>query len=206
VNVETEFLDMIDGMFESGGALVTTHIVDATGTAISPTNVMQAKKKYGEKAGGLGVMLMHPNVFYDSEIAALTSNPTDFDTLRAVQETGSAYMGNYAGMKVILNERVGVSGSTYNTYLIRPGALLIAGDINFEIYRDPRLAAGTWVRRYVFAGSMHVFGVTWNTTEPSGLGGATDAAIATAASWAKRTGADNDEIGIVCIKSDATAA
>lgn len=206
--MENQAFDLIEGVFSSVGPLFSTHVVNATGNAISPSNIAQAKKIMGEYGAGFAYMFMHPDVFYDSEVAALTNaGANDPNTIRTFQETGMAYAGRYGGMSVILNERVGVTDTTYDTYLLRPGAIMLAYQkaLMFEAYRDYRAAAGTDVIRYTVAAALHIPGLTWGGSTPSGLGGVTDAALGLGSNWAKRTNVNDKEIGLVCIKSDATA-
>lgn len=206
LSTENQIVGLLGAMFKSGGALESTHIVDATGSPIAPQNISQARAKMGEFGAGFGFLFMHSAVFYNSELQALVNaNAADPNLIREFQTSGMTYAGRYGGMNVILNDRLYNATNVYDTYLVRPGAILLAYQMapKFVAYYDNRLAAGTDVTGYRCASAVHIPGVTWNTTAPSGIAGATDAEIATAANWAKRTGADNKEIGIVCIKSNA---
>lgn len=212
-NTENQGWGLLAGLFGTGGPFTSGATIDLTvehsSNGMSAAFISEAKKKMGENTGGFEFLFMHSNVYYGSEIEALTTPDLNETLMAEFQNSGMTYAGKYGGFKVILNDRVyktGVAG-TYDSYLFKRGAALLSYQnpgLVFRAFRDERSAAGTDVLQYNIAASMHVPGTTWTGATPSGLGGVTDAALATGSNWGTRTGLTVAECGIVCIKTIAS--
>lgn len=198
---------LLPAMFDStNGCLYGTHFVDTSGAVLEPVRVQQALRVWGEYGTSADGVLMHSYVrskLYEQGLI-LPGDPT---LVRELEEQGIRYGGTMSGVEVFIDDMCYAANSggagVYNTYVYKRNALLLAYDGQLfrpEIGRDPLKAGGTDYIVGMASFSPHVWGTTSGLTPTVG-GGATDAEIATATNWTKRTGVTNPEIGIVCIQS-----
>jgi hypothetical protein len=190
----------------SNGCLYSTHFVNTQGAAFEAIRVMEALAKWGEHGTGADGILMHSYVRNKLYQAGLVTLDTP-DLVRELETTGVRYGGRISGVPIFMDDMCYSSNSggagTYNSYVFKNGAMVLGYGgqlLNVTIWRDELLAGGTDLIKGLVSYSPHVNGTT-TSLSPTVGGGATDAEIALATNWTKRTGATAPEIGIVCIQS-----
>ena len=201
--VEDTYLTyLVPGLFNSGGPLDSDTYMVTTGAPFASANVMSARKLHGANGSDLTILLMHPDVYYNNQINLLATN-LDFATIAEMQRSGITYGGMLGGAMIVLNDLVYHSGTTYHTYLTKPGALGLAMQKSFgvESYRNILTAAGTDIVKYDVYFAPHVWGTTYSGTVPTVIGGATSAALGTGSNWSVTTNVTASEIGIIAIET-----
>ena len=194
----------------TNGCLRSTNVVDNSEYAFDMVFIQQAFEKMGENVDLLNRVIMHPTVYYKNRISQLlesraNNTAQDIDAQNALART--TFVGNLpGGIPLFLNGRLYNSGGVYDTIVAGPGAITYSVQMANSVvaWRDERLAGGTDLVKYMNAYSIHVNGTTWNTTDPSGLGGVSDSDLATATNWTTTGDFTATKTPLVVIKSLAT--
>lgn len=196
-----KLVSMLTGIFGPGGPLNATNSVDISeanaGTALTAANQLNAQTataaKYilGETANNLKILVVHPDVAADLEVAGqLTfSSPAGLNVTSNI-EFGAGGIGvtdtqiGWAfGMRVIVDSQVPIRGAQgernqYVNYLLAPGVIRTGSQFPLAInteYNAPSLQTNMYVN---YSSIHHILGTSY-----VGANHPTNVNLATAASW-----------------------
>jgi hypothetical protein len=193
---QTILIKSLDGIFASGGALVSTHVHDVHGasTALSADVILDGKQKLGDAADSLTAIVMHSAKYTALQKSLL------IDYIGAENETR---FPTFLGYRVIVDDSCPLDTGNYTTYLFGPGSVAYgegSPKIPTEYLRSPLVGNGsgqeTIVTRREFI--FHPRGLRWTSSSMAGSS-PTNTELATAANWAKAW--DTKNIKIVAIVS-----
>jgi len=155
----------------------------------------------------LNTVIMHSSVYYNRRINDLvdTVSANTYSDMAAFRtDAATAFVGRVGQYNLFLNDRVYNTGGVYDTIVAGPGSVYMGWQVqnSIEAWRDPLLAGGTDLIKYVVAYSMHIPGASYTATAPAGIGGATDANLYTATNWTATTDYSHaSKVPMVVIKS-----
>lgn len=196
---------LLPGLFASGGALADTssYVVDQSTVTLDVASIVKAQGYLGERMGMLDTLITHPTTYANSQLNELVTGTENYDLIREYQETGVTYKGMFGGLRVILDSNCYNTGGVYYSYVLGQGSLYLGWQqpMKMSTYYREEYAGGTDYVQYSAAYGAHVPGTTWNTTDPTGIGGATDAQLATVGDWTTTTSVSRGEILAACILS-----
>lgn len=192
-------LAVLKGLFSSGGALASSHLLDASTKNITAATVLDAKQLLGDAADKLQIMVMHS--------AVLTKLQKD-NLIQYIQPTdATVQIPTYLGYRVVVDDSNAPEGNIYTTYLLASGSFgrntgEPADLTTFETSRKAAAGIDEIFTRRAFV--YHPYGVKFTSASVAGLT-PSNAELATATNWEKVY--DDKNIGIVAIKHlvDATA-
>lgn len=170
---------------------------------ISDDAVIDAQAKLGENGtvgrsdlngGGFAAIVIHPATY------AVLRKQNAFDYLPiGDQERPTEF---YLGMQVVVDRNAYVNSGTYDSYIVKNGALQFGqssvGYVPTEIDRDATVGFGIdkLITRRVFA--MHPVGLQWTENTVTGGISPSDANLVLAANWDRVFNAEN--IGMVMLR------
>lgn len=203
-NVETHlFTNVLGGAFNAtNGSLTGTHLVNKSSSAFNWDYVMEAAYLTGQPSD-FKYVYMHPDVAKSYKLWDYLDT-ADVTRTSPVRPMASAkYAGMKDGMHIFLSDLVGSSNNVYNTYVFGDNALYIDFQKRFgtKIWIDDEFEGGATKAKYFVAHACGVNGLTYSGATPSTLAGATDATIATGASWTKMTNIRSNQIKIAKVAS-----
>lgn len=185
-------LAVLKGLFSSGGALASSHLLDASTKNITAATVLDAKQLLGDAADKLQIMVMHS--------AVLTKLQKD-NLIQYIQPTdATVQIPTYLGYRVVVDDSNAPEGNVYTTYLLASGSFgrntgEPADLTTFETSRKAAAGIDEIFTRRAFV--YHPYGVKFTSASVAGLT-PSNAELATASNWEKVY--DNKNIGIVAIK------
>lgn len=185
-------LAVLKGLFSSGGALASSHLLDASTKNITAATVLDAKQLLGDAADKLQIMVMHS--------AVLTKLQKD-NLIQYIQPTdATVQIPTYLGYRVVVDDSNAPEGNIYTTYLLASGSFgrntgEPADLTTFETSRKAAAGIDEIFTRRAFV--YHPYGVKFTSASVAGLT-PSNAELATASNWEKVY--DNKNIGIVAIK------
>lgn len=197
-------LSVLDGLFKSGGALASSHLLDissesGSAAVIDAEATLDAKQLMGDAFGKLGIVVMHSAVYTKLQKDQLIT--TEYP---ASAEVGIDY---YLGYRVIVDDDMPASSGVYTTYLLGQGAFarvdgMPQGLVGVEQDRNALSSTSYLINRRAFV--LHPQGFKFNTS--ASLGGSTpsNSELATAANWTRSKELKN--IPIVALKARIAAA
>ncbi|MFS5674354.1 major capsid protein [Streptococcus agalactiae] len=191
-------LSVLKGLFTTGGALASSHLLDASTKNITAATVLDAKQLLGDAADKLQIMVMHS--------AVLTKLQKD-NLIQYIQPTDATIqIPTYLGYRVVVDDSNAPDSNVYTTYLLASGSFGRNTGTPSELttYETSRKAAAGVDEIYTRQAFVyHPYGVKFTSASVAGLT-PTNAELATAANWEKVY--DNKNIGIVAIKHLVDAA
>lgn len=191
-------LAVLKGLFSSGGALATTHLLDASTKNITAATVLDAKQLLGDAANKLQIMVMHSAVY--------TKLQKD-NLIQYIQATDATIqIPTYLGYKVVVDDSNAPEGKIYTTYLLASGSFgrntgEPADLTTFETSRKAAAGVDELFTRRAFV--YHPYGVKFTSKAVAGLT-PSNTELANATNWEKVY--DDKNIGIVAIKHLVDAA
>lgn len=154
-------------------------------TDFSAEAFIDAQTLLGDSAEDLTTVMVHSSVYARMKKNNLIDYIVDSANGAAVQ------VPTFLGLEVIVDDGMPVTGSVYDTWLFGAGATLLGTGtpkVPAEVERLPNdgLGAGAEALHSRGMWSMHPVGHAWIGTAAS-VGGPTNAELAGAANWARRT-------------------
>jgi hypothetical protein len=215
-NVEKLIMQQfLPGLLTSTSApLKETHTVDHSSTVFNYSYIEEAKLPFGDMDDSEMVLITHPQIYRHTNMRSIVDNVLAVNVASEFNQTGKVFRGNIGGMDVVLNSRISaIDTNTYPIYLIARGALkwIPQSIFDVEVDYDMLKAGGTNMAKYGFAAAIGAEGLTFSGTAPTGISGATDAAIGTVTNWSKittvdaGTAIDNENIPMACIIAKSQA-
>lgn len=190
-------MSVLKGLFATGGALATTHLLDRSTKGITAEVVLDGKQLLGDNAGQLSMIAMHSAVYTQLQKLNLISFIPDAE--------GKIQVPTYLGYRVVIDDGAPKTGTgdsvVYTTYLFTSGAI---GKNNgnpsklttFEKARVANKGNDEVYTRRAF--TMHPYGIKWtNDTITPGEITPTNADLATPSNWSKVY--EDKQIGIIAI-------
>ncbi|MCK1169470.1 major capsid protein [Streptococcus uberis] len=191
-------LAVLKGLFTTGGALASTHLLDASTKNITASTILDAKQLLGDAANKLQIIVMHSAVY--------TKLQKD-NLIQFIQATdATVQIPTYLGYRVVVDDSNAPEGNVYTTYLLASGSFgrntgEPADLTTFETSRKAAAGVDEIFTRRAFV--YHPYGVKFTSASVAGLT-PSNAELATAANWEKVY--DDKNIGIVAIKHLVDAA
>lgn len=189
------FLNVLKGLFGTGGTLATGHLKDISASAadnvISVDATLDTKQLMGDAYNKLGVVVMHS---------------ATYTTLQKQQKIETEYSSDlkikidyYLGYRVIVDDEMPVNAGVYDTYFVGTGAFTREngtpfGLVGTETDRDTLSAVDYLINRKAFV--LHPNGVSF-IGDPSDAY-ATNADLAATKNW--KAVKDLKNIPIVCLR------
>lgn len=196
--IQESTISVLNGLFASGGALETTHLLDKSDLQIDSDMILDGRQLLGDASDKFKGMVMHSMI------------KTRLDKLQLIDYIPDANnpavnYPTYMGYRVIVDDSCPVNEGVYSTYLFGEGALAFgtgrqAGMIDIEVDRDKLSNKENLITRKGYI--IHPMGMKWKGTTLSSTTTPTNIELATANKWAKVY--DDKNIPIVCIKARAT--
>lgn len=205
-DTQTVMIQILTGIFGSGGPLVSTHVVGGNSTALTASVMIDSIARLGDAGQDLGAVAMHSAPYYKliKEDLIIPSGQTAQIDSRISSER--AEFGTYLGRPVIVDDSLPVAvgagtGSTnvYDIYFFAAGALVyseILPKTPVETDRDVLRGVEVLVNRKEYM--MHPVGLSW--TGAAAGNSPTNAELATAANWTK-VFTDNRNIKMINLKA-----
>lgn len=185
--LEDKFYSLFTGVFSSGGALATSHVYDGSGSTIDGKVIFSAKQKLGDNADSLAAIVMHSKVYFDMLDSGLVAFINAADLGKNIALTGQ--LPTFAGMQIIVTDRVPQIGGAYASYLLGENSLYFAQPyFKTTVGHDDLLAGGTDYAVVNTDFCVHIPGVKFAAASETNP---TDATIETTSSWSK-VGVDKD--------------
>lgn len=173
-------ISVLNGLFATGGALASTHLLDKSNEVIGGKVILQGKQLLGDASGRVNMIAMHSAVYTELQ----TQNLIDF----IPNARGEVNFPTYLGYRVVIDDGIQEDGNgVYTSYLFGTGSIgRNSGNpsalTTFETDRDK--AKGTdiiYTRRAV---TMHPYGVKWKDADrEAGNITPTNADLAKAENW-----------------------
>lgn len=197
-------LSILDGLFKSGGALASAHLLDisseeGSAAVIDAEATLDAKQLMGDAAGKLGVVIMHSAVYtkLQKDNLITTEYPSD-------AKVGIDY---YLGYRVLVDDDMPVASGVYTTYLLGQGAFarndgMPQGLVGIEQDRNALASASYLINRRAFV--LHPQGFKFNTSATLAGSTPSNSELATAANWTRSK--DLKNIPIVALKARVAAS
>ncbi len=190
------FLSTLKGLFGTGGALATDHLLDISsasgaGAVIGVNAALDAKQLMGDAANKLGVVVMHSATY--TKLQKNQEITTQYDSDLKVE------IDFYLGYRVIVDDTMPVNSGVYDTMFVGMGAFTRqegapTGLIGTETDRDILKSEDVLVNRKAFV--LHPNGVSFIGTPSAAY--ATNADLEVATNW--KVVADLKNIPIVCLR------
>jgi len=199
---EQKLLNQLDGLLGAGGPLNATNTIDISEATpgsedetnfMNATNVTRAKYLLGERALTLNTIAVHPTVAAQLEtIGMLTfSSPNSPTTGTNLLWGGggigvtSTYVGQFAGLRVIVDQEMPVLGATgenqqFVCYLFGTGVVKTGEQFPISIETNRNILSLEDVMAVTYSNFMHVLGTSWDAN----FDNPTNAQLATAGNWA----------------------
>lgn len=216
VELHKQALATLSGVFSV--ELATTHSTgnDYIGSTIDTAAVLAAKQKLGDNQDQLTIALMNSKVYQDALSNGLISNQI-FNVSNEMFRSGM--IGNMLGMKPSMTDKLTATADVYPSYFAAPGAMIYkfrerpvsiqtnanitrvaAGNLiaDIELYRSALASGGQDVLILRYSALTHVPGVYFDGTVASNP---TNTQLATATSWTKVSGINDQLIKIVELKT-----
>lgn len=191
-------ISVLNGLFATGGALASTHLLNKPTEGISGELVLDAKQLLGDSADRLSLIAMHSAVYTELQKQNLI--------VFIPNARGEVVIPTYLGYRVIQDDGVPFTGTgankVYTTYLFATGAIgrnTGSPDKLTTFERDRDAAKGNdrvFTRR---AFTMHPYGVKFkNTDREAGEITPTNTDLSKAGNWEKVY--EDKQIGIIGIQ------
>lgn len=190
------FISVLKGLFATGGALATGHLLDVSGgtgdaALISVDTTLDAKQLMGDAFDKIAAIVMHSATY--TKLQKNQDIETVFDSDLKVK------IDTYLGYRVIVDDDMPVNSGVYDTILVGNGAFTRengtpAGLIGTETDRDSLASKDYLINRRAFV--LHPNGVSFIGT-PAGAY-ATNTELATAKNW--KAVKELKNIPIVCLR------
>lgn len=199
--------DILKALFDtSSGILLSTHahnIAKTSGTAQRATRagIRAAKAKLGDAASTLTVACAHSAVIEDLKAEHYTTSPNvpfpmnDFEGLRLIADDSIEPISGNAPFAI------------YPTYIMRPGAIGLMMQKDMTANASFNAGYNAWDVVQALALVPHIFGVSWTGqaawVKPDWT--PSTAELQNAGNWAKRTGTEARDFGVVALLSNKSA-
>lgn len=190
------FLNVLKGLFATGGALANGHLNDISGetgdaAVISVDATLDTKQKMGDAYNKLGVAVMHSATY--TRLQKQQKIETEYSSDLKIK------IDYYLGYEVIVDDEMPVNSGVYDTIFVGKGAFTRengspSGLVGTETDRDKLSAVDYLINRKAFV--LHPNGVSFTGT-PAGAY-ATNTELATANNW--QVVKDLKNIPIVCLR------
>lgn len=190
-------MSVLKGLFTSGGALASTHLLDQSEEGITAESVLNAKQLLGDSSERLSMVVLHSAVYTQLQKLNLIAFIPDAQ--------GKINIPTYLGYRVVVDDGAPKTGAgeeaVYTSYLFASGAIgrntgAPSKLTTFEKGRDPYKGNDQVFTRRAF--TMHPYGVKWtNNSIESGEITPTNADLEKASNWSKVY--EDKQIGIIAI-------
>jgi hypothetical protein len=208
-DMQKVLIQVIKGLFATGGPLVSSHASGGTGTALTPDALIDAIAKLGDAGEELTGVFMHSATYYalmKQDLIIPASTTSQLDTRLSEQRLEK---GTYLGRPVFVDDTLPVdagagtgSGSgknVYSTYFFGPGAFAYAtapAKTPLETDRDSLKGIDFLINRTHYL--VHPNGLSWTGT--AAANSPSNAELATGTNWTK-VFTDNRNIRITQLKA-----
>lgn len=185
-------LSVLKGLFVTGGALESTHLLNIATKTLTAKEVLNAKQLLGDAADKLKVIVMHSAVYtkLQQDNLIVYIQPTE----------AQIQIPTYLGYRVVVDDSNAPQGDEYTTYLLAEGAFGRNSGTPEKLttFETNRVAAKgideVYTRRaFVF----HPYGVKFTDTTVAGET-PSNTELGTADNWSKVY--EDKNIGIVAIR------
>lgn len=176
-------LSILEGLFGSGGTLVSTNLLDITGeggtdAVVSAKAILNAAQKLGDAKDKLTGIMMDSAV---ENVLRQNNLISDF----AAESTLGAPVKTYLGKRVIVDDKCPSDSGTHSVYLFGEGAFAYADAMTkkpFESDRDVPKSIDAYYSRKNFY--LHPRGCAWQGAVMAG-DTPTNAELADVTNWSK---------------------
>nr|DAK81130.1 MAG TPA: major capsid protein [Caudoviricetes sp.] len=190
------FLSVLKGLFGTGGALATNHLLDIStlsgaNAVIGVNAALDTKQLMGDAANKLGIVVMHSATY--TKLQKNQDITTQYDSDLKVE------IEYYLGYRVIVDDTMPVNAGVYDTMFVGQGAFARQegapiGLIGTETDRDILASKDVLVNRKAFV--LHPNGVSFTGSFTTAYAANSD--LETATNW--KVVADLKNIPIVCLR------
>ena len=208
-DMQKVLIQVIKGLFATGGPLVSSHASGGTGTALTPDALVDAIAKLGDAGEELTGVFMHSRTFYalmKQDLIVPASTTSQLDSRLSAERLEK---GTYLGRPVYVDDTLPVdagagtgSGSgkdVLSTYFFGPGAFAYAtapAKTPLETDRDSLKGIDFLINRTHYL--VHPNGISWTGTAAGNS--PTNNELATGTNWTK-VFTDNRNIRITQLKA-----
>ena len=201
---EGSLVNVLGGLFDdTAGVLRTSHRNKVSANA-NYAAVIDSIKLLGDNMNDLALMIVHPKVWAD--LCKETASKANFLPL-AGPDGSLARQPFYDGKRVIISQQVPKvtisSTDYYSTFFCRPGSLYFSYQRTMGAYYQLQADYPREIITTTMDFVAHVRGTKWVGSFPAG--GPLNSDLATAANWNKANTAQDKEIGVVQLLSEASA-
>lgn len=191
-DMQKVMINVLRGLFASGGPLVSSHSVGGTGTALSQGLLVDAIAKLGDAGQELTGVIMRSPVYYalmKLDLIEPASTTSQLDTRLSAQRLE---LGTYLGRPVFVDDTLpteagtgsGSGSAAHHTYFFGPGAFAYAtapAKTPVETDRDTLKGVDFLINRTHYL--VHPNGISW--TGNAAGNAPTNAELATGSNWSK---------------------
>jgi hypothetical protein len=191
-DMQKVMINVLRGLFASGGPLVSSHSVGGTGTALSQGLLVDAIAKLGDAGQELTGVIMRSPVYYalmKLDLIESASTTSQLDTRLSAQRLE---LGTYLGRPVFVDDTLPTEAGTgdgsgraaHHTYFFGPGAFAYAtapAKTPVETDRDTLKGVDFLINRTHYL--VHPNGISW--TGNAAGNAPTNAELATGSNWSK---------------------
>lgn len=191
-DMQKVMINVLRGLFASGGPLVSSHSVGGTGTALSQGLLVDAIAKLGDAGQELTGVIMRSPVYYalmKLDLIEPASTTSQLDTRLSAQRLE---LGTYLGRPVFVDDTLpteagtgsGSGSAAHHTYFFGPGAFAYATaptKTPVETDRDTLKGVDFLINRTHYL--VHPNGISW--TGNAAGNAPTNAELATGSNWSK---------------------
>lgn len=183
--------NILNGLFGTGGPLVSSHAVGSNSTALSPGLMVDGIAKLGDAGDELTGVMMHSAIYYalmKLDLIVPASTTSQIDTRLSAE---ALEKGTYYGRPVFVDDKLpftagaGPSGQTvYDTFFFGPGAFAYAtapAKTPVETDRDKFLGIDFLINRTHYL--VHPNGISWRGN--AAANSPSNAELATPTNWVK---------------------
>lgn len=193
-------MSQLSGLFGniSGSGILGGNTVDVSGTTtaantnyLTAASVIRAKNKLGERGSDLVAIGMHSNVAaYLEETGYLQVQVSGSSVLAGQGINGNAPVATFAGLRVVVDDQIGViPGGTathlnkYPVYLFGNGVVAegVQQDLRLDTDRNKPSFQDLLIVDYHYG--YHIMGTRWNATGDNPTNASTSGNLADPGSW-----------------------
>lgn len=190
-DMQTSLINVIKGLFATGGPLTSSHAAGGTSTQLSQSVMVDAIAKLGDAGQELTGVLMHSRIYYalmKLDLIVPASSTSQLDTRLSTQRLE---LGTYLGRPVFVDDTLPVDAGAgtggadvLHTYFFGPGAFAFAtapAKTPLETDRDSLKGIDYLINRTHYL--VHPNGISWVGNAAGNS--PSNAELATGANWSK---------------------